>query len=84
VAKRSRGAETDLPTPRTMLRTRSISLSLSCRSCLHRATADLTALVRDGRGDVPLIQLRWRCSECGSRRVSAVVLGYGRPRMDEL
>lgn len=51
-------------------------LALSCRSRLRQSIADLEALCRKGKGDVPLIRLRWRCSNCGSRRVSAVVSGY--------
>ena len=33
----------------------------------HRRNADLQALIDAGRGDVPLIDLRFRCSNCGSR-----------------
>jgi hypothetical protein len=33
---------------------------LLCRDCLHQARADYGALIAAGRGDVPLIELRWR------------------------
>jgi hypothetical protein len=39
-----------------------------CNSCRHQADADLRALVLTDRGDVPLTELRFRCSQCGSDR----------------
>ena len=41
--------------------------------CRHRAPAGLAKLVETGRGDVPLIKLRYRCSDCGSSRTDWVV-----------
>jgi hypothetical protein len=35
-----------------------------CKACRHRANADLQALIDSGRGDVALIRLRYRCSNC--------------------
>jgi hypothetical protein len=35
--------------------------------------ADLKALIDAGRGDVPLIDLRYRCTKCGSARTDWVV-----------
>lgn len=64
-----------LPTPATMLAADCADLTLWCRACQHQVVADLAALVRDGRGDVPLVRLRWRCGACGSRRVESVVSG---------
>jgi hypothetical protein len=46
---------------------------VSCRSGLRSQHADLAALVAGGRGDVPLIELHWRCSNCRSRFVDFVV-----------
>jgi len=43
-----------------------------CRPCRHQGFADLAALVAGGRGDVPLVQLRWRCGRCRSDRVDFV------------
>ena len=40
-----------------------------------RAEADLQALVDAGRGDVPLLRLRWRCSRCRSSRIDFVCTG---------
>ena len=39
----------------------------------HRRDADLQALIDAGRGDVPLIHLRFRCSNCGSGLTDFVV-----------
>jgi hypothetical protein len=58
---------------RCTLRARYVDLSLHCRSCLRSRNADLQALVDAGRGDVPLIQLRFRCSYCGHRNIDALV-----------
>jgi len=44
-----------------------------CKSCRHQREVDLQALVDSGRGDVPLIRLRFRCSNCGSRLTDWVV-----------
>jgi hypothetical protein len=50
----------ELPTPRSTLQARYVAVLLTCRSCLRNRDADLEALVADGRGDMPLIELRWR------------------------
>ncbi len=57
----------ELPTPRTTLQSRYVRVLVWCKSCRHQRRADLQALVNAGRGDVPLIHLRFRCSNCGSR-----------------
>jgi hypothetical protein len=66
----------ELPTPRSTLQARYVAVLLTCRSCLRNA--NLEALV-DGRGDMPLIELRWRCSNCRSRLVDFVVTSRSRP-----
>jgi hypothetical protein len=63
-----------LPTPRTTLRAAYVRLHLTCRACPRRHDADLEALISAGHGDVPLVQLRFRCSECHSARIDAVVM----------
>jgi hypothetical protein len=50
-----------------------LALSVSCRGCLHRALADLQAIIDAGRGDVPIKDLKFKCTECGSSLTSAVV-----------
>jgi len=44
-----------------------------CNGCQHVAVADLAGLIAAGRGDVPVPKLRWRCTACGSRDVTAVI-----------
>jgi hypothetical protein len=53
----------NLPTPRSTLASR-LRVHVRCPACRHRDYADLQALIDSGRGDVPLIQLRYRCSNC--------------------
>ena len=65
------------PTPRTTLRTGYVRVLVWCKACRHRRDADLQALVDAGRGDVPLIQLRFRCSNCGSQLTDFVVTSRG-------
>jgi len=68
----------DLPTPRSTLRA-NYRVLVWCKACKHQAEADLQHLIDDGRGDVPLIKLRYQCSNCasGSRFTDWVVTsGY--------
>jgi hypothetical protein len=51
-----------LPNPRTTLRTGYIRVLVLCKPRRHQANADLQAIVAAGRGDVPLTELRFRCS----------------------
>lgn len=62
------------PTARTTLKA-GLSLSAICQACQHGAEIDLAALIASGRGDVPLLDLRFRCARCGSRDCQAVVSG---------
>jgi hypothetical protein len=54
----------DLPTPRSISRT-AYRVRVWCKSCRHAKDADLAALIATGRGDVPLVQMKWRCGNCG-------------------
>ena len=71
----------DLPTARTTfvhrlparLCTGYLRLLVFCNSCRHQAEADLQAIVESGRGDVPLTELQFRCSQCGTDRTNSVV-----------
>jgi hypothetical protein len=40
-----------------------------------RWDADLADLITVGRGDVPLVRLRWRCGNCGSQLTEFVAGG---------
>jgi hypothetical protein len=62
----------DLPTPRSISRT-GYRVHVWCRACRHAKDADLVALIDADRGDVPLIHLRFRCSNCGSRLTDSLV-----------
>ena len=63
----------DQPTPRSTLRAGYACVLVWCEACRRQREADLQALVDAGRGDVPLIKLRFRCSNCGSRLTNWVV-----------
>jgi hypothetical protein len=70
----------DLPTPRSMSHT-GFAVRVWCKSCRHSINADLAALIRDGHGDTPLVQIKWRCGNCGSRLTDFAVQGsHVRPR----
>jgi hypothetical protein len=69
----------DLPTPRSISRT-GYRVHVWCKACRHAKDADLVALVDAGRGDVPLIHLRFRCSNCGSVLTDSVVTSKDDPR----
>jgi hypothetical protein len=69
-----------LPTPRTTLRTGYVRVLVFCRSCRQRADANLQAIVESGRGDVPLTELRFRCSQCGTDRTDFVVPSRDNPQ----
>jgi hypothetical protein len=70
--------DTDLPTPRTTLAARYVRVLLTCWHCRHQADADLQGLIDGGRGDVPLVRLRWRCARCKSDRIDMVVTSHAR------
>ena len=66
-----------LPTPRTTLRTNHVTLLVWCKGVSDQADARLQRLVEAGRGDVPLIHLKFRCSNCGSDRTDWAITGRG-------
>ena len=43
-------------------------------ACCHQAPADLQAIIHVGRGDVPLKDLKFRCTKCGSRLTDHVTM----------
>jgi hypothetical protein len=57
-----------------MLQARFLRLHVWCKACHHAADADLQGLIDRGRGDVPLIRMRFRCAKCGSRLTDSVVM----------
>ena len=44
------------------------------------ADADLQKILESGRGDVPLTELRLRCSQCGTDRTDFVVTSRDNPQ----
>jgi hypothetical protein len=46
-----------------------------CKSCRHAKDAPLAALIVAGRGDVPLVQMKWRCVNCSSGLTGFIVVG---------
>ena len=56
-----------LPTPRSLSRI-GLGVLVWCKACQRQGFPDLPAVVETGRGDVPLIKLRWRCSGCHTSR----------------
>jgi hypothetical protein len=63
-----------LPTPRTTLRAEYVRVLLASRACQRRRDADLQGFAEPGRGDIPLVELRWRCGKCGSARIDMVCM----------
>jgi DNA-directed RNA polymerase subunit RPC12/RpoP len=59
-----------------------VILWLICGNCDREAKPDLPAIIRRGLGDRAVTDLRFRCSECGSRavhpRLSSVTADRGR------
>lgn len=71
-----------LPTARSIQANTGHGIQVFCRSCGHQVDRlDLDAVIRAGKGDVPLVDLRLRCSACGSRDV-LTTLRYFDPRWD--
>jgi hypothetical protein len=64
----------ELPTPRSMSKT-GLVVHVWCKACRHAKDADLAALIAAGRGDAPLVRIRWRCGNCCSRLTDFVVSG---------
>ena len=46
-----------------------------CKACRHSVDADPDALIRNGKGDIPLVQLKWQCANCRSGLTDFVVTG---------
>jgi hypothetical protein len=62
------------PTARTTHRAGFLCVLVWCKACHHEAPADLQPIIEAGRGDVPLKDLRFRCTRCGSRLTDSVVM----------
>jgi hypothetical protein len=51
-----------------------LCLLVWCKACHYQAPADLQAIIDTGHGDLPPIDLHFRCTECGSRMTDSVVV----------
>jgi hypothetical protein len=60
--------------PPHTLRARYVCVHVWCKACRHSADADLQKLLDEGRGDVPLVRLRYRCSNCQGDMTDFVVM----------
>src|SRR3954464_1749973 len=63
----------DLPTPRSMAPT-GFRIHVWCKACRHSGNADLDALIRAGKGDIPLVQLKSQCVRCRSSSMTDFVV----------
>jgi len=45
-----------------------------CKACHHQAPADLQAIIDAGRGDVPVKDLKFRCTSCSSALTDFVIM----------
>jgi hypothetical protein len=61
-----------LPTARST-QSNGCTLQIWCHGCRRAVPVDLQRLIDDGRGDVPLIELRWRCSVCDTDGFGLIV-----------
>jgi hypothetical protein len=77
------GMTDDLPTARTMAPT-GFRVHVWCKACRHSGNADPDALIRSGKGDIPLVRLKWRWGHCRSDLADFVMTGshYGPSRAD--
>ena len=69
------GSPHDLPTARSMLPNDSwLCIFVWCKACHHQAPADLQAIIDAGRGDVPVKDLKFRCTSCSSALTDFVIM----------
>ena len=64
----------NLPTARSRIKQEFLCLLVFCKACHHQAPADLQSIIDSGRGGVPLKDLKFRCTKCGSRLTDHVVM----------
>jgi hypothetical protein len=57
-----------------------LCLFVWCKACHHQAPVDLRAIIDGGRGDVPVKDLKFRCTKCRSSPAGSVVMARTRLR----
>jgi hypothetical protein len=65
---------TDLPTARDYLKS-NVRLLIWCKACRHQIEIGFPSLVKQGKGDIPIVRLKFRCKNCGTRLTDCVVSG---------
>jgi hypothetical protein len=56
---------TELPTARDYLKS-NVRLIGWCKACRHQIEMEFRTIVDQGKGDVPVVKLQFRCQNCGS------------------
>ena len=64
----------ELPTARDYLKS-NVRLTVWCKACTHQIEMEFRKIVDQGKGDVLVVKLRFRCENCGSRLTDCVVGG---------
>ena len=65
---------TEFPTSRAYLKS-DFRLIVWCKACRNPRELSFRSLVDEEKGDVPVLNLKFRCNNCGSRLTNAVVSG---------
>jgi len=52
-----------------------LRLIVRCKACRRQRELSGADIVAMGKGDVPLVNLKWRCTNCGSYLTDSVVSG---------
>ena len=65
---------TDLPTARSYLKS-NVRLVIWCKACRHQREVEFQTIVDQGKGEVQIVHLKLRCTNCGSRLTDCVVSG---------
>jgi hypothetical protein len=73
----------ELPTAKDYLNVHTVHAACRDPMCDHIQELDLAAIIAVGQGDVPLVELKLRCSKCGKTAHRIIVTGrsygYDRP-----
>jgi hypothetical protein len=66
----------DLPTARDYLTSNvRLRLVIWCKACRHQHEIGFQNLIDQGKGDVPIVRLKFVCRNCGSRLTDCAVSG---------
>jgi hypothetical protein len=65
---------TDLPTARDYLKSH-LRLVIWCKACRHQREIGFQSIIDQGKGEVPIVHLKFVCKNCGSRLTDCAVSG---------